>query len=428
MKIIYNILIISILCIVNTWSQDSLKNSLSERMDKNIEFQIDNGNLIKNLKEVHKNLNAIAKSTIVNRNYRRNLEHIWQQDDSPTEDNPIQKKKNIIKTYSVDSKDRLTVTNQHGDIKVELWDKKEIKVDITVIGYGTSETNAQKLIDNVDIAYNQIKGEINIKTIVDIDSRNWVWGNNWSWSGKKEDEDCNCPKTKKGIEINYLIYMPRENALRVSNKYGKIIIPQFDASLKVNSDYGSFTTDRLNGSDKEIYMQYGSGNIKRMDNGSTYIYYSKFNVDKADNLKVKNIYGSMNLDDINNLDGTFEYSSGKIGKINETGKLSISYSDGMQLSEISKTLKSLDIRSNYTAVKLPVNGDVNADFEVTTTYANFRYPSGKVTFTVNPDENDDDDRKMGWQSTKIYKGKIGKGSDTKITIKTNYAGVKFMEK
>lgn len=88
--------------------------------------------------------------------------------------------------------------------------------------------------------------------MIDIDSHNWVWGNNWSWNGKKEDEDCNCPKAIKGIEINYLIYMPRENALRVSNKYGKIIIPQFDASLNINSDYGSFTTDRLNGSDKEI--------------------------------------------------------------------------------------------------------------------------------------------------------------------------------
>ena len=428
MRILYNILIISILYISNAWSQDNPKDSLLERKDENIEFQIDNENLIKNFKEVNRNLNAMVKSTIINRNFRRNLDSIWQPDDSSAEDNPIQKKKNIIKTYSVDSKDRLTVTNQHGDIKVELWDKNEIKVDITIIGYGTSEANAQRLIDNVDIAYNQVKEEINIKTMVDINSHNWVWGNNWSWNGKKEDEDCNCPKAKKGIEINYLIYMPHDNALRVSNKYGKIIIPQFDASLKVNSDYGSFTTDRLNGSDKEIYMQYGSGNIKRMDNGSTYIYYSKLNVGKADNLKVKNIYGSITLDDINNLDGTFEYSSGKIGKINETGKLSMSYSDGMQLSEISKTLKNLDIRSNYTAVKLPVNGDVNADFEVTTTYANFRYPVGKVTFTVNPDENDDDDRKAGWQSTKIYKGKIGKGSGTKIMIKTNYAGVKFMEK
>lgn len=428
MKIIYNILIISILCVSNAWSQDSLKNSLSERRDKNIEFKVDKGNLIKNLEEVHKNLNAMAKSTIINRNYRRNLENIEHQYDPSTEDNPIEKKRTISKTFSVDSKDRLTISNQHGDVKVELWDKNEIKVDITITGYGTSESKAQELIDNVEITDKRETGKISFKTFIDSDNNNWSWGNNWSWNGKKDDENCNCPKGKKGVEINYMIYMPRTNALSVSNKYGKTIIPQFEAPLKITSNYGSFTSDRLKGIDKDIFVQYGTSNIKQMDDGDLFIAYSKLTIDKADNLKLRNNYGSINLDDINNLDGTFQYSSGKIGKINETGKLNISYSDGVQLSEMSKTLKSLDIRSNYTAVKLPVNGDVNADFEVTTTYANFRYPSGKVTFTVNPDENDDDDRKAGWQSTKTYKGKIGKGSGTKIMIKTNYAGVKFIEK
>ena len=428
MKIIYNILIISILCVSNAWSQDSLKNSLSERRDKNIEFKVDKGNLIKNLEEVHKNLNAMAKSTIINRNYRRNLENIEHQYDPSTEDNPIEKKRTISKTFSVDSKDRLTISNQHGDVKVELWDKNEIKVDITITGYGTSESKAQELIDNVEITDKRETGKISFKTFIDSDNNNWSWGNNWSWNGKKDDENCNCPKGKKGVEINYMIYMPRTNALSVSNKYGKTIIPQFEAPLKITSNYGSFTSDRLKGIDKDIFVQYGTSNIKQMDDGDLFIAYSKLTIDKADNLKLRNNYGSVTLDDINNLDGTFQYSSGKIGKINETGKLNISYSDGVQLSEMSKTLKSLDIRSNYTAVKLPVNGDVNADFEVTTTYANFRYPSGKVTFTVNPDENDDDDRKAGWQSTKTYKGKIGKGSGTKIMIKTNYAGVKFIEK
>ncbi len=428
MKIIYNILIISILYMSNAWSQDSLKNSLSERRDKNIEFKVDKGNLIKNLEEVHKNLNAMAKSTIINRNYRRNLENIEHQYDPSTEDNPIEKKRTISKTFSVDSKDRLNINNQHGDVKIELWDKNEIKVDITITGYGTSESKAQELIDNVEITDKRETGKISFKTFIDSDNNNWSWGNNWSWNGKKDDENCNCPKGKKGVEINYMIYMPRTNALSVSNKYGKTIIPQFEAPLKITSNYGSFTSDRLKGIDKDIFVQYGTSNIKQMDDGDLFIAYSKLTIDKADNLKLRNNYGSINLDDINNLDGTFQYSSGKIGKINETGKLNISYSDGVQLSEMSKTLKSLDIRSNYTAVKLPVNGDVNADFEVTTTYANFRYPSGKVTFTVNPDENDDDDRKAGWQSTKTYKGKIGKGSGTKIMIKTNYAGVKFIEK
>lgn len=422
MRIIYNILIISILFIASARSQDSLDKSFSKRKVENIEIQLEN-------KHINRNINAIAKSIIINRNYKRNLQGILQQEDYSSEDNPIEKKKIITKTFSVDSKDRLNINNQHGDVKIELWEKNEIKVDITIIGYGSSESKAQELIDNVEITDKREGNKISFITFIDSNNNAWSWGNNWSWSGKKEDEDCDhCPKAKKGVEINYNVYMPRTNALSVANKYGKTIIPQFDAPLKVTSNYGSFNSDRLKGIDKDIFVQYGSSNIKQMDDGDLYIAYSKLNIDKADNLKLKNNYGSITLDDINNLDGTFQYSTGKIGRINETGKLNISYSDGVQLSEIAKTLKSLDIRSNYTAVKLPVSGDCNADFEVTTTYANFNYPQSKVTFTVNPDQNDNDDRKMGWQSTKTYKGKIGKGSGTKITIKTNYAGVKFMER
>ncbi|MEY4539453.1 MAG: hypothetical protein RLZZ306_1210 [Bacteroidota bacterium] len=447
MKTIYNILIISILGVSNAWSQDSLKN-------KYLKIEIEENESIHNLLE-RKSTNSTENSKkrvegLLNelRASAKNRSYSYSFPTPPmpplppmppfenqnfdrshnSEDNPIEKKKTITKTFNVDSKDRLSISNQHGDVKIELWDKNEIKVDITITGYGTSEAKAQELIDNVEITDKREGGKISFKTFIDSDNNSWSWGNNWSWNGKKDDENCNCPKAKKGVEINYNVYMPRTNALSVSNKYGKTIIPQFDAPLKVTSNYGSFTSDRLKGLDKDIFVQYGSSNIKQMDDGDLQISYSKLNVDKADNLKLKNNYGSVTLDDINNLDGTFQYSSGKIGRINETGKLNISYSDGVQLSEMSKTLKSLHINSNYTAVKLPVNGDCNADFEVTTTYANFRYPTGKVTFSVNPDENDDDDRKMGWQSTKTYKGKIGKGSNTKITIKTNYAGVKFMEK
>ena len=445
MKTIHNILIISILCISNAWSQDSLRNKylkIETEVNESIHNLVLRGNAsVENSRKKVEKLQDELRASARNRSFSYsvptpmpplppmppiNFQNFEESDLS--EDNPIEKKKIITKTFSVDSKDRLSISNQHGDVKVELWDKNEFKVDITIIGYGSSESKAQELIDNVEITDKREGDKISFKTFIDADNNSWSWGNNWNWSSKKEDENCNCPKGKKGVEINYMISMPRTNALSVSNKYGKTIIPQFDAPLKVTSNYGSFTADRLKGIDKDIFVQYGSSNIKQMDDGDLQISYSKLNIDKADNLKLKNNYGSITLDDINNLDGTFQYSSGKIGRINETGKLNISYSDGVQLSEMAKTLKSLDIRSNYTAVKLPVNGDVNADFEVTTTYANFRYPTGKVTFTVNPDENDDDDRKMGWQSTKTYKGKIGKGSGTKITIKTNYAGVKFMEK
>ena len=96
MKIIYNILIISILCTSNAWSQDSLKNVLSDRKEENVEIHIDNRKLTKNLEKVQNNLNAVARTTTINRNYRRNLDGNWKQD-APEEDNPIEKKKTITR-------------------------------------------------------------------------------------------------------------------------------------------------------------------------------------------------------------------------------------------------------------------------------------------------------------------------------------------
>ncbi len=355
------------------------------------------------------------------------------------ENAPVEKKKVITKVFPVDAKNYLSVINQHGDVKVELWNKNEIKVDITITGYGKTEAQVQSLIDNVEIVERKEGDKIALRTIIDTEESasngRWSWTNSFTnsitnsftWNGNSVNSSKKASE-KRGVEINYSIFMPKNNSLTVSNKYGKTNIPQFSAPLKVTSTYGSFNSDRLSGGDKDIFVQYGSSNIKQMDDGLLNVAYSKLNIEKADNLKLTNNYGSIVLDDINNLDGIIQYSSGKIGKINQSGKLSISYSDGVQLSELSKTLKTLDIRSNYTAVKLPVNGDCNADFEVTTTYANFKYPEGKCTLTVNPDDDEDADRKIGWQPTKVYKGKIGKGSSTKITIKTNYAGVKFIEK
>ena len=336
MKKIYNILIISILCVSNAWSQDSLKvvsgdtdhgkngkeNPPQFKIilgDKDERTNIQERRVYKkqvdgNWEEVtqdysNKNLSdAFAKVEV----YRNRLNRREWQNETSTEDNPVEKKKSITKTFTVDSKDKQSINNQHGDVKVELWDKNEIKVDITITGYGSSDAKAQELLDNVEITDKREGDKISFKTFIDSDNNNWNWGNNWSWNGKKEDESCNCPKTKKGVEVNYTIHMPRTNALIVSNKYGKTIIPQFDAPLRVTSNYGSFTSDRLKGIDKDIFVQYGSGNIKQMDDGDLQISYSKLNIDKADNLKLKNNYGSVTLDDINNLDGTFQYSSGKI--------------------------------------------------------------------------------------------------------------------
>ncbi|WP_052354171.1 hypothetical protein [Flectobacillus major] len=334
-----------------------------------------------------------------------------------------EKRKTILKTYQVDAKDQLQIHNQHGMVNVELWNKNEFKIEISITGYGNTEEKAQSYVDGVNIAEMRVGDKIVLRTEIGSESSNNKWWSNWSWKSKDGSESVE----RQGVEVNYQVFMPKNNALAVSNKYGNTHVAEFSAPLTINTNYGNFTSERLTGTEKDINVQYGKATIRQLDEADLRIAYSKLIIDKANLLKLKNNFGSLNLDQVNTLDGNIQYSSGKIGTIRDNGKIYISFSDGLELIDLPRSLKTLDIKCNYTSVKLPVTSECNADFDVTVNYANFKYPSGKFSFTVNPDDSNETNR-MGWMPTKTYKGKIGKGSGTKIVIHSNYGGVKFLEK
>lgn len=335
----------------------------------------------------------------------------------------VEKRKAITKIYSVEPKDILQINNQHGHVNVDLWNRNEIKIEISIIAHANTDERAQAYMDGVEIAEMRNKNKIALRTDISTEtsSRNG-WFDNWSWKGSKETDS-----DKQGVEVNYQVYMPKSNPLMVSNKYGNTNVPEFSAPLSIVTSYGNFVSERLSGNEKNINVQYGKANIKQLDEAELKISYSKLNIDKANFIKLANMFGSVMLDQVNTIEGNLQYSNGKIGTIKENGKIFISYSDGLELRELPNSLKSLDLKCNYTTVKLPVTPDCNVDFDVTVNYANFKYPSDKCTLTVNPDD-ENSQKRMGFIPQKNYKGKIGKGTGTKIVIHSNYGGVKFLEK
>ncbi|MFY7828032.1 MAG: hypothetical protein ACOVQ4_12970 [Flectobacillus sp.] len=335
----------------------------------------------------------------------------------------VEKRKAITKIYSVEPKDILQINNQHGHVNVDLWNRNEIKIEISIIAHANTDERAQAYMDGVEIAEMRNKNKIALRTDISTEtsSRNG-WFDNWSWKGSKETDS-----DKQGVEVNYQVYMPKSNPLMVSNKYGNTNVPEFSAPLSIVTAYGNFVSERLSGNEKNINVQYGKANIKQLDEAELKISYSKLNIDKANFIKLANMFGSVMLDQVNTIEGNLQYSNGKIGTIKENGKIFISYSDGLELRELPNSLKSLDLKCNYTTVKLPVTPDCNVDFDVTVNYANFKYPSDKCTLTVNPDD-ENSQKRMGFIPQKNYKGKIGKGTGTKIVIHSNYGGVKFLEK
>ena len=325
----------------------------------------------------------------------------------------VEKKKTIIKLFDVDASDALTVDNQFGQVTVALWDKKEIRVQITISANSDSEERAQRFMDAVDIDEKRTGNQIVIRTNFSQSSTsNWNVGN---WKNGKE---------RNNVRIDYAVSMPRQNALTVRNRFGNTNIPAFYAPLTVHNRYGNFNADDLANRVNDIDVAYGQATIRTLDQGKLDIAYGGLDLDRVNVLTLVNKFGKLRIGEVGRLNADIDYSGATIGTLRESGRIKLSFSGGFRIEQMPKTADNLDIQASYSSVAIPMDNNADSDFDVTVSSGNFNYLSGPAFhLTTNPDDKTENSR--GPRLTKQYVGKIGRGTGTKVRVVSKFGNVSF---
>jgi hypothetical protein len=334
----------------------------------------------------------------------------WAED--PIDVGAVEKKKTIIKLFDVSSNDNLVIDNQFGQVSVALWDKNEIRVQITIVANSDSDERVQKFIDAVSIEEKRTGNQILVRTNF---SQNTV--TNWSLGKWKDGGERNY------VRINYEVSMPKQNPLTVRNKFGNTLIPAFHAPLTVYTRYGNFSADDLTGRQNDIDVAYGKADIRSIDQGKLDIAYASLELTKANVLTLVNKFGKMTIGDVGKLNADINYSGAKIGTLRESGKIKLDFSGGFRIEQLPKTADNVDIQAAYSSVAIPMANNNDCDFDVTVSYGNFSYGSGSAMhFTSQPNDNDN---QRGPRLTKQYIGKVGSGSGTKVRVVAKFGNVNF---
>ncbi len=331
----------------------------------------------------------------------------------------IEKKKNITFSYSLTSTDKVSLENQFGDIKVSFWNKNEIKVEVLILANATSEERASNFIGMVDVVGKKTDGQVSIKTIIDREDGNYR-NNTWNWKGGSDE--------KNSLKIDYQVFMPKNNALKVKNSFGNTTLPPFSHVLTVNQSYGKLIADEITNVESDISLSFCKNSyIKSMSGGNLKASYSGIKMEKADDFRFNNSFGEIDIKEVGKIDAKISYSSGLIGLIKESSNLRLEFSDGFKLGGLGKNVKELDINANYSPVNLTLSEDNSYDFEVKANYGDFKYPTNKiVSFTRNSETDAKKNEHYTFNPVKYYIGKIGNGTaDCKIIVNSNFSSVKF---
>ncbi|MCC8410748.1 hypothetical protein LJ707_17530 [Mucilaginibacter sp. UR6-1] len=309
------------------------------------------------------------------------------------DDDLEEKVKNYSKSYPADRNDALSIDNRYGKVTVITWNKNEFKVDVQIKVATNKEGKVQKMLDDVTIADGRDGQTVWFKTKLG-DSND---GGSWSIINGSR-------RSIRRIEINYTVYMPAKNSLAVTNRYGSTVLPDLAGKVTINHSYGNFAAKNLTNIGNDINVKYGSATIEGLTG-------SELNV----------AYGNLNLSECEKLNANVSYGSAKIGSIKTSGNINVKYSGGLNIATLDKNLKNLVVNSSYSGVKLGVSEPLNIDFDVTVHYGSFNYDNDVVN-VVNKNPSDEE---RGFNPTKNFKGKLGKGSNGTIVIKSNYGSVKF---
>jgi hypothetical protein len=280
-----------------------------------------------------------------------------------------EKKRNISKSYTVTSKDKLSIDNSFGDVVVNNWDKNEIKVDIEITVEASSDEKAQSILDRIVVTDNQSGDRISFKTNVD----------------KINDHENHKNKSKLSFHIDYTVSMPTVNPLDLTNQFGKIKMSDHKGVVNLTSKFGGLTAGNLDNVD-DIDVEFGDASLGNLHNGKiTFKFDGRSHIDRV---------------------------SGSI-------RINSEFSGNVQFG-VDNNISDLTVNESYSTVRMIVSKDLSANFDIHTSFGNF---SNHTDFNIKEERDDDD---SGPRFDKDFSGKAGDGK-CHIRIKSSFGKVSLSD-
>lgn len=284
-------------------------------------------------------------------------------------DPTVEKKKSYSKTYTVASGEKISLSNSFGEMRLNTWDKNEVKVDITIIAKANSDDKAQEILDKIQIEDGKSGDGVYFKTKMEnVNTNNNKNGKNYK---------------QEGMEINYNVYLPSKNPIDASNSFGPLVIGDFAGEASLQSKFGSLTAGKLSNV-KNVHVEFGKADISWINNGKV----------------------------------TIKFSKAVLGKFSGTVNSTFEFCEAINL-KLDNSLTQLNLNSSYSTLEIGLEKNLSANFDIKTSF-------GDVDNNSNWDIKEEESKeKHGPKFDKRYYGTAGKGT-AKITIKSDFGKIKLL--
>ena len=318
--------------------------------------------------------------------------------------------KQIRNGWTKSSVTELKVTNKFGEVKINDLGGDSVTIKVVIKVDNKSEVRANDLLNKIQINIQKTGGLVTAETTIKEDFRN-----------------------NETFTIDYLINIPKDKDLNITNKYGNIIINELNAKGYFQVNYGSFTAGKINapsGSPVKIIIGYGQADMGKINDADMEFKYSKLVADEINHLVLDSKYSTItlhktvsltldsqydgiNIDEIDNLKSISKYTNYKVGLL--TGSFDIDTRYGsVRISKVGLKFENIKIINSYGGINIGLN-NLSYKLKADCNYCEVNYPEDR--FKGN---------KINDNQRFSLDGNVGSGGGS-VSITSKYGGVKLME-
>ena len=198
--------------------------------------------------------------------------------------------KTTEKSFPLSRLHELQLDNRYGDITVTGWDKKEVSVKISIQVTTGENKISKEVLQRIDPVF---KSDENIVSVISRISKSELsWFKSIFKSGDRDNSQ---------IQIDYMVYAAREAKLKIINRFGNVVLNQWEGPLNSFVEHGDIQiNDNLAKAD--ISIEFGKLEAKEIQLANLNLKNAALIMDGSNALKISSRGTNMKIGTVNTLD------------------------------------------------------------------------------------------------------------------------------
>lgn len=279
--------------------------------------------------------------------------------------------RSLREAYRINTKTEVQVINKYGDIHLIPWEKDSVVFEIAMSVTSNKQSKVDKIFDYIDFDFRSTNYYVIAQTVFE--------GQDNIWS-EMADVASTIFSSGTSTRIDYTVYFPSGNDIRVENKFGNIYTTDHTGKADITLSNGDMKGNSFSGPVR-LKVDFGNVTIDNISSASIELSYADLTLDQAADIRFESRSSKVYINGIDKLyldskrDKFYIKSAGEVSgeaffsylnldKAESKINLKTNYGE-IKLLGIASQFTRMDLSTQYTDINIYLDEDHHFDFEIT---------------------------------------------------------------